>query len=83
MSTAVSELTVRTPRSVREALAMLREDPRLVPIAGCTDVLVFLNLGKSPAYTQMLTVPEREVPGAIPGNVKVKRVLPFVFITIT
>ena len=30
----------QTPTSVPEALSLLREDPRLVPMAGCTDLMV-------------------------------------------
>src|SRR5215475_11724398 len=33
------------PRTLREALGMRRDDPSAVPIAGCTDVYVSLNLG--------------------------------------
>jgi xanthine dehydrogenase small subunit len=33
------------PRSLREALAMLRDEESLVPLAGCTDVYVSLNFG--------------------------------------
>ena len=33
------------PRSLREALAMLRDEDSLTPIAGCTDVYVSLNFG--------------------------------------
>lgn len=44
MRTAISSLELREPRSLDEALAMLR-DERLVPIAGTTDVFVNLNFG--------------------------------------
>src|SRR4051794_20471825 len=33
------------PRSLREALAMLRDEESLMLIAGCTDVYVSLNFG--------------------------------------
>jgi hypothetical protein len=33
------------PRSLREALAMRRDEESLMPIAGCTDVYVSLNFG--------------------------------------
>jgi xanthine dehydrogenase small subunit len=42
--TAISSLELRSPRSLDEALRMLR-DERLVPIAGTTDVFVTLNFG--------------------------------------
>jgi CO/xanthine dehydrogenase FAD-binding subunit len=43
--TAISGLELRRPRSVREALAMLRDDGPLVPLAGATDLYVSLNFG--------------------------------------
>lgn len=45
MRTAISGLELRRPRSVREALAMLRDDGPLVPLAGATDLYVSLNFG--------------------------------------
>lgn len=45
MRTPLSELTLLRPRSLREALRLLRDDARLVPLAGCTDVYVGLNAG--------------------------------------
>ena len=33
------------PRSLREALAMRRDEESLIPIAGCTDIYVSLNFG--------------------------------------
>jgi CO/xanthine dehydrogenase FAD-binding subunit len=44
MRTALSSLTLRRPASLREALAMLRDEP-LTPLAGCTDVYVNLQFG--------------------------------------
>lgn len=41
----MSTLEVRRPRSVREALTMLRDDGPLVPLAGATDLYVALNFG--------------------------------------
>jgi len=46
--TAISTLTLLEPRSVGEALRMLRNDGPLVPLAGCTDVYVGLNFGTQP-----------------------------------
>jgi xanthine dehydrogenase small subunit len=43
--TAVSGLSLVSPRSPAEALRALREDPALVPIAGATDLYVALNAG--------------------------------------
>ena len=45
MRSAVSPLELRRPRSVREALVMLRDDGPLVPLAGATDLYVALNFG--------------------------------------
>ncbi len=45
MRSAVSTLELRRPRSIREALAMLRDDEPLVPLAGATDLYVALNFG--------------------------------------
>jgi CO/xanthine dehydrogenase FAD-binding subunit len=45
LRTAISSLTLIEPRSVRDALRLLRDDPPLVPVAGCTDLYVALNFG--------------------------------------
>jgi CO/xanthine dehydrogenase FAD-binding subunit len=45
MRTAVTPLTLRRPKTVREALRMLRDDGPLVPLAGATDLYVALNFG--------------------------------------
>ena len=44
MRSATSTLSIATPRSLDDALAMLRDEP-LVPIAGATDLYVGLNFG--------------------------------------
>jgi len=49
MKTAVSPLELRDPRTLDEALALLRDDAPLTPIAGCTDVFVNLHFGTTPA----------------------------------
>ena len=49
MRTAAASLDLVRPRSVDEALRLVSADPSLVPIAGCTDVLVGLNAGTLPA----------------------------------
>ena len=48
MRTAVSTLELREPRSVADALRMLRDDGPLVPLAGATDLYVALNFGTLP-----------------------------------
>ena len=45
MRTALSPLVLLQPRSVREALRMLRDEGPLTPMAGCTDLYVGLNFG--------------------------------------
>jgi xanthine dehydrogenase small subunit len=43
--TAISPLVLRRPRSLRDALRMLRDEAPLTPLAGCTDVYVGLTFG--------------------------------------
>jgi xanthine dehydrogenase small subunit len=45
MRTAISALELRRPRTVKDALKMLRDDSQLVPLAGCTDLYVAVNFG--------------------------------------
>ncbi len=45
MRTAISNLTFLEPRSLPEALRMLRDEGPLTPLAGCTDLYVNLNFG--------------------------------------
>jgi len=47
MRTAISSLTLLEPKSLKEALVLLRDEGPLVPLAGCTDVYVNLNFGTS------------------------------------
>ena len=49
MPRPVSSFTLRRPRSVKAALAMLRDDEAIKPIAGCTDVYVGLHFGTEAA----------------------------------
>lgn len=44
MRTAISSLTLRRPRTLKQALRMMA-DERLTPLAGCTDVYVALQFG--------------------------------------
>jgi xanthine dehydrogenase small subunit len=43
--TAISSLEVLTPRTLAEALRMLRDEEGVVPLAGATDLYVGLNFG--------------------------------------
>ena len=45
MRTAISSLELLEPRSVTEALRLLRERAPVLPMAGCTDLYVSANLG--------------------------------------
>lgn len=45
MRSAIAPLQLRRPRTIHDALNMLRDDPELVPLAGCTDLYVSLNFG--------------------------------------
>lgn len=45
MRTAISSLEVLTPRTLAEALRMLRDEEGVVPLAGATDLYVGLNFG--------------------------------------
>ena len=45
MRSATAPLELLEPRTLRTALRMLRDEPDVVPIAGCTDVYVSLNFG--------------------------------------
>jgi xanthine dehydrogenase small subunit len=48
MRTAVSRLELRAPRTVADALRMMRDEESLIPIAGATDLYVSLNFGTLP-----------------------------------
>jgi xanthine dehydrogenase small subunit len=45
MSGSISHRSLLQPRSLAEALTMLRDEGPLVPMAGCTDLYVSLNFG--------------------------------------
>jgi len=55
MRTVVSTLEVVEPRSLEQALAVMRDDRGIVPIAGCTDIYVALNAG-APHGTRFLNL---------------------------
>jgi xanthine dehydrogenase small subunit len=48
VKTAISRLELRTPRSLVEALRMMRDEEELLPLAGATDLYVALNFGTLP-----------------------------------
>lgn len=45
MRTAISTLALKRPRSLTQALAMMRDEGPLTPLAGCTDIYVNLQFG--------------------------------------
>ncbi|HVE65326.1 MAG TPA: FAD binding domain-containing protein, partial [Thermoanaerobaculia bacterium] len=45
MRTAISSLSLLQPRSLKDALRLLRDEGPLTPLAGCTDIYVNLNFG--------------------------------------
>jgi len=45
MRSPISHRSLLEPRSLTEALRMLRDEGPLVPMAGCTDLYVSLNFG--------------------------------------
>ena len=45
MRTAITPLTCLRPRTLRDALTMLRDEGPLTPLAGCTDLYVSLQFG--------------------------------------
>jgi xanthine dehydrogenase small subunit len=45
MRTATNALELRRPKTIKDALTMLRDDAELVPLAGCTDLYVAVNFG--------------------------------------
>ena len=49
MKSAVTPLALLQPKTLDDALEMLRDEGPLVPLAGCTDVYVTLNFGTQPA----------------------------------
>jgi CO/xanthine dehydrogenase FAD-binding subunit len=48
MATALSRLSLLQPRTLDEALRMLRDEGPLVPMAGCTDLYVGFHFGTVP-----------------------------------
>lgn len=45
MRTAISSFALKRPRNLSQALAMMRDEGPLTPLAGCTDVYVNLQFG--------------------------------------
>src|SRR6266540_7547544 len=48
MRTAISPLQLLEPKSLHQALVMLRDEDAVIPLAGCTDIYVNLNFGTLP-----------------------------------
>lgn len=63
MTLATSTLELRRPRTLDEALRMLRDEGPLTPLAGCTDLYVGLHFGTEPARRFMDLWPLDELRG--------------------
>lgn len=61
MRTATRSYTLRRARTLESALRMLREEPALVPIAGCTDVFVQLEFGGTPGTDYLDLTPLKQL----------------------
>lgn len=57
MRTSTRDFTLRRARSLDAALALLRDEPGTVPIAGCTDVYVALQFGQRPGTSYLDLTP--------------------------
>jgi xanthine dehydrogenase small subunit len=73
MKTALTTLELRQPRTLADALAMLRDDGPLTPLAGCTDVYVALEFGTTPARRFMDLSRLKELRGieALDGTLRI------------
>ena len=63
MSIATTGMELRAPRTLDEALGMMRDDGPLTPLAGCTDVFVGLHFGTMPARRYLNLWPLDELRG--------------------
>ena len=63
MKTATNLLELRRPKSLKDALNMLRDEPTLVPLAGCTDLYVSANFGTLQAsrFLDLWSLPLRKI----------------------
>ncbi len=61
MRTATRSFTLRRARTLEAALRMLREEPALVPLAGCTDVFVALEFGGTPGHDYLDLTPLKQL----------------------
>ena len=57
MRTSTRDFTLRRARTLDAALAVLRDEPGTVPIAGCTDVYVALQFGQRPGTAYLDLTP--------------------------
>ncbi|MBC7791669.1 MAG: FAD binding domain-containing protein [Anaerolineae bacterium] len=63
MKGVIAGLEMREPSSLDEALSAMRNDPSLVPLAGCTDLYVALNFGtlESTRFLNLWSIDELRV----------------------
>ena len=72
MRTSVASLELIAPRTLDEALAVMRDRPDVVPLAGGTDIYVTLNFGTAPpasAYLDLSRLEELRFARAHDGTV--------------
>lgn len=70
MRAPLAPLSAIRPRSLDEALRLLRDSGPLMPLAGCTDVFVLLNAGRPPAQRFLDLWPLDELRGiSLAGSV--------------
>ncbi|MFN0205865.1 MAG: FAD binding domain-containing protein [Planctomycetota bacterium] len=63
MKTTISSIRCFEPRTLREALAILRDEGAVTPLAGCTDIFVNLQFGAKPAKQYVNILPLKELSG--------------------
>ena len=73
MRAALGNVRLHQPRSLDEALALLRDAGPLVPLAGCTDVYVALQFGAPPAagYLDLWGLDELRGIAAADGHLRI------------
>jgi CO/xanthine dehydrogenase FAD-binding subunit len=75
MRTAISSLTLLRPRTLTEALRMLRDVPTLMPVAGCTDLYVNLQFGttRETTYIDLWPLDDLRVASSAPARSHARR----------
>jgi CO/xanthine dehydrogenase FAD-binding subunit len=73
MRAATSPLCLVQPKSLKDALRQLRDDPPLTPLAGCTDLFVGLNFGtlKAQRFLNLWDLDELRGIGVVEGRLRI------------